>query len=150
MKLPFQEMFGRGASPFVRWCLSPFLLLAPTVFFIPLLDALEAGNQVAVIVGSLAILLCLSGLLALWGIPLAGRIASGIISLAFGGYLIDQCVVGFKADQGYGKGWLEPNQIRSILGFLGFGLPCLIYTVFGRFTFRKEPGCEGQADRNRD
>jgi hypothetical protein len=29
-----------------------------------------------------------------------------------------------------------------------FGLPCLIYTVFGRFTFRKEPEYEGDFEED--
>jgi hypothetical protein len=146
MTVPYQEVFDRKASPFMRWCLSPVLLLVSAVFSIPLRDSMAAGDQFTVIVTSLLIILCVSGLLALWGIPFVGRIASGIIALTFGWYLVDQCIINFNGDWGFGKKRSETTPFNSICGFLVFGLPCLIYTVFGRFTFRKEPEYEGDFD----
>ena len=146
MTVPYQEVFDRRASPFMRWCLSPVLLIVSAVFTIPLRDSMEAGDSFAVIVTSLLIILCVSGLLALWGVPFVGRIASGIIALVFGWYLVDQCFINFNGDWGIGKKRSETTPINSICGFLVFGLPCLIYTVFGRFTFRKEPEYDGDFD----
>lgn len=130
----------------MRWCLSPFLLLFAAVFFIPLRESMESGNQGAVFVTSLLIILCVSGLLALWGIPFVGRIASGIIALAFGWYLVDQCIINFHGDWGFEKKRSETTPFNSICGFVVFGLPCLIYTIFGRFTIRKEPEFDGDLD----
>ena len=146
MTVPYQEVFDRRASPFMRWCLSPVLLIVAAVFTIPLRDSMEAGDSFAVIVTSLLIVLCVSGLLALWGLPFVGRIASGIIALVFGWYLVDQCFINFNGDWGFGKKRSETTPINSICGFLVFGLPCLIYTVFGRFTFRKESEYDGDFD----
>ena len=143
MTVPYQEVFDRRASPFMRWCLSPFLLLFAAMFSISLRESIGRGDQVPPIVFSLLILLCLSGLLALWGIPFVGRIASGIIAFAFGWYLIDQCIINFNGDWGFGAKRSATTPFNSICGFLVFGLPCLIYTIFGRFTLQKEPNFDG-------
>lgn len=87
----------------MRWVLSPFLLLFAAVFSIPLRESIAVGDPVPVIVSLLLITLCLAGFLALWGVPFVGRIAAGIIALAFGWYLVDQCVINFKGDWGIEK-----------------------------------------------
>ncbi len=139
MSVPYQEAFSRRASPFMRWVLSPFLLLFAAVFCIPLKESLDVADLVPVVVTSLLIVLCLAGFMALWGVPFVGRIASGIIAIAFGWYLVDQCVINFNGDWGFDKKRSEATPFNSICGFIVFGVPCLIYTIFGRFTLRKEP-----------
>lgn len=138
MTVPYQQVFSRRASPFMRWVLSPFLLLFAAVFFIPLLESIEEHRQAGVIATSLVILVCIAGFLALWGVPLVGRIVTGIIAFGYGWYVIDQCIIKFDGSWGWGGPKSATTPINSILGFLFFGLPCLIYTIFGRFTVRKE------------
>lgn len=146
MTVPYQQVFSRKASPFMRWVLSPFLLLFAAVFFIPLLESVEAHRQTGVITMSLVILVCIAGFLALWGVPLVGRIVTGIIAFGYGWYVVDQCIVNFDGSWGWGGPKAATTPINSILGFVVIGLPCLIYTIFGRFTVRKEPGQEDDFD----
>jgi hypothetical protein len=155
MTVPYQQVFSRRASPFMRWVLSPFLLLFAAVFFIPLLESIEEHRQAGVIATSLVILLCIAGFLALWGVPLVGRIVTGIVAFGYCWYVIDQCIIKFDGFWGWGGSKSATNPINSILGFLVFGLPCLIYTLFGRFTVRQEVeseedfddfGCEDEDD----
>lgn len=134
----FQLVFSQKASPFVRWCLSPFLVLFGAVFTNPLRESLAAGNHLAAIVTALLVILCVAGFLALWGVPFVGRLVSGIIALAFGWYLVEECFISFDGDWRVGGKRSQTSPINSILGFVVFGVPCLIYTVFGRFTARKE------------
>src|SRR5688572_19316886 len=103
MTVPYQQVFSHKASPFMRWCLSPFLLIFAAVFVIPLLDSIGEHRQSGVIVTSLLITLCVTGFLALWGVPFVGRIVSGIIALAFGWYLVDECILHFDGSWGFGK-----------------------------------------------
>jgi hypothetical protein len=123
----------------MRWVLSPFLLLFAAVFFIPLLESIEEHRQAGVITTSLVILLCVAGFLALWGVPFVGRIVTGIIAFGYGWYVVDQCIINFSGSWGWGGPKSGTTPINSILGFIVFGLPCLIYTIFGRFTVRREP-----------
>jgi hypothetical protein len=146
MSVPYQQVFSRRASPFMRWALSPFLLLFAAVFFIPLLESIEEHRQTGVIATSLVILLCVAGFLALWGVPFVGRIVTGIIAFGYGWYVVDQCIINFSGSWGWGGPKSGTTPINSILGFFVFGLPCLIYTIFGRFTFRREPDFDPNLD----
>lgn len=139
MSVPYQQVFSSKASPFMRWCLSPFLLLFAAVFSIPLRESMDVGDPIPIIIVSLLIILCIAGFLALWGVPFVGRLAAGIIAFACGWYVVDQCIVNFSGDWGFGGRRSQASPINSILGFIVFGLPCLVYCIFGRFTVRKEP-----------
>lgn len=133
-----QKTVSCRASPFLRWSLSPFLLLFAVVFLIPLREAIDALRWEGVIASCFLIVLCVSGFLTLWGIPFVGRIVTGIIAFSFGGYVIDRCFIRFDGNWGWGGMRGVASPIHSILGFLVFGLPCLIHTIFGRFTIRKQ------------
>jgi len=146
MTIPYQQVFSRRASPFMRWALSPFLLLFAAIFFIPLLESVEAHRQIGVITTSLVILLCVAGFLALWGVPFVGRIVTGIIAFGYGWYVVDQCIINFTGYWGWGGPKSGTTPINSILGFMIFGLPCLIYTIFGRFTVRRGPDLDSDLD----
>jgi hypothetical protein len=91
----------------------------------------------AFIAGALAFV-CLCSLLAIWGVPHVGRVVTGFIAIGYSAYVIDQCFISYNGDLGLGSQRSETTPLNSILGFFIFGLPCLIYTLFGRFTFRKE------------
>ncbi len=123
----------------MRWSLSPFLVLFAVVFFTPIPELLEKQKYDGVFGFSIVITLCLAGLLSLWGVPFMGRIVTGIISSVCVWYLVDQCIIRFDGNWGWGGRKSSASPINSVLAFLVFGLPCLIYTILGRFTFRKEP-----------
>lgn len=139
MSVPYQEVFSRKPSPVVRWLLSPFLIIFEAVFFIPLFDAMSEGRQVGVIATSLAIILCFCGALALWGVPYIGRVVTAIITFSSGYYLVDECFINFSGDWGWSRSRSSTTPINSIVAFFVFGLPCLIYTILGRFTLRPKP-----------
>jgi hypothetical protein len=135
----YQKTVPRRASPFLRWSLSPFLLLFAVVFLIPLQEAVDELRWEGVIATSFVIILCIAGFLTLWGVPFVGRIVTGIIAFSYGWYVVDQCFIHFDGNWGWGGRRGTASPVNSILGFLVFGLPCLIHTIFGRFTIRKQP-----------
>lgn len=150
MGLPYQQVFSRGASPFLRWSLSPFLLFFAVVFTFPLLESAGTHHMAGMIGFSLLVLVCLAGLLALWGIPFVGRIVTGIISLAYGWYVVDQCFIRFDGTWDMLKSKSSVSPIHAIMGFLVFGFPCLVYTITGRFPLGRKPEKENQEDIDPD
>jgi hypothetical protein len=150
MTVPYQQVLSRRASPFMRWTLSPFLLLFAVVFYSPIPELLEKQNQGGVAAFSILVILSLAGLLALWGVPLVGRIVTGIIAMTCCWYVVDQCIIKFNGSWSWGGRKSAVSPVNSILAFLVFGLPCCIYTIFGRFTVRKEPEMETDADDDFD
>ncbi len=66
------------------------------------------------------------------------RIVTGLIFTGYLCYLIYEW--GFDTEKGLGLGSRrsEATPINSLLGFLIIGLPCLWFTVLGRFTLRAE------------
>ncbi len=138
MTIPYQKALSNGASPFMRWVLSPVLLIFAGLSVFQMQETVEEGRLAGTIICVGLILACLAGVLALWGVPGMGRIVSGIIALAFGAYVVHECFLDFDGEWGWGKSRSQTTPINSILGFLVFGLPCLIYTVLGRFTVRQE------------
>lgn len=138
-----QQTFENGASPFSRWVLSPVLIL--TVIFLStvvLPDVLSEGRVIGLIVIAAIGLACIAGLLALWGVPYAGRIVTGVVASGYAAYVYSECFVEFEGDWGFGKSRGDTTPINSILGFIVFGLPCAIYTILGRFSLRAEPKFE--------
>lgn len=131
----FLEVFAKGPSRFIRWSLSPLLLLFAVVLCFPVMDCVRQGRFAGIVVGGLAVVVCLVGFLALWGVPRLGRLVTAIVGVAFGWYLVDQCFINFHGSWGFGAPPSATTAINSILGFIVFGLPCLLYTFFGRATF---------------
>jgi hypothetical protein len=65
----------------------------------------------------------------------AGRAATGLVFLAFLVYLVDEI--------GSGHSWhfgprSEPSPLNALLGLLFIGVPCLRYTLLGRFGRKPE------------
>ncbi len=139
----WQAVFSRKASPLMRWLLGPFLLFYAAFMIIPLQKAMEEGRTVGVVVCLIMMLVCVAGFLATWGVPLVGRICSGFIALLYVWYVADQWIINFDGDLGAGERRSATNPINAVLGFFFWGLPCAIYTIFGRFSWRKEEGWEG-------
>lgn len=123
----------------MRWSLSPFLVIFALVFFIHIPELLENQRYDGVLAISVMIILCLAGLLALWGVPLMGRIVTAIIASFCVWCVVDQCIFKFDGNWGWGGRKSSASPIGCILAFLVFGWPCLIYTILGRFSLRKDP-----------
>jgi hypothetical protein len=127
--LYYQKIFSRRPSLFMRLSLSPFLLIFAGNFFLEVLT--EEENLIFFTFG----ILCISGFLALWGVPFAGRITSGIISL-FSVF----SVVAMLTELSFGGSFFDIFFVILFLSCLA--LPCLKYTIFGRFTYRRESELE--------
>jgi hypothetical protein len=65
----------------------------------------------------------------------AGRAATGLVFLAFVAYLIDEIASGGSWHFGPRS---EPSSLNALLGLLVFGVPCLRYTLVGRFGRKTE------------
>jgi hypothetical protein len=65
----------------------------------------------------------------------AGRGATGVVFLAFLAYLIDEIASGHSWHFGHHS---EPSPLNALLGILIIGVPCLRYTLIGRFGRKPE------------
>jgi hypothetical protein len=67
----------------------------------------------------------------------AFRVLAGLVFLGYSTYLIDQSFFSeapFKLVEARGKA----SPRNALLGFVVIGLPCLWFSLFGRFTLRAE------------
>ena len=144
----WQQVFSRKAGPFMRWVLGTFLLLYSAFMIIPLRGAIEDGRMVGVIACSLMMLMCVAGFLATWGVPYVGRIVTGLIALAYAYYVLDECILNFDGDWGFGETGASPKN--AILGFIVFGLPCALYTIFGGFGLSEPEGPDDEGPDGED
>ena len=134
----YSQTFSRGASPFVRWTLSPVLILVGVVIAFQIDNTLKEGRIAGTVFCVLFCLVCFCGLLALWGVPYVGRIVTASIAISYIGYMFSEFFIDFDGDWGGGAQRSDTTPINAILGFIVFGLPCLIYTILGRFSFKPE------------
>jgi hypothetical protein len=124
-----------GASGFVRWSLSPLVLLFAIVM--PL--AIEEWTATRIVLIAGLELMSLALLAGFW-LPAhighwAFRGLAGLIFLAYAGYLLREFFFTdheFKVFQNRG----EASPRNALLGFIVIGLPSLIYAVLGRFTLK--------------
>jgi len=127
-----------GNSPFIRWALSPFLLLFALA--VPLLMNAWTPTRVVVVIGME--LMCLALLAGFWLPARFGRWAlrslSGAVFLAYGAYLIHEFLLTDKPFRMFGRPG-EASPRNALLGFVVIGLPSLWFTLFGRFTLRPPP-----------
>jgi len=123
-----------SGSRFLFWLLAP-LLLAFTVLTAVFRPRWSVGSAAAI--GGLDLLAVLM-ILALYNpkrFQWAGRAATGLVFLAFLVYLVDEI--------GSGHSWhfgphSEPSPLNALLGLLIIGVPCLRYTLVGRFGRKQE------------
>ena len=120
-----------GASRFIRWSVSPFLILV-MIFFAAIGFASEVSvSSTAFLFIFLLELVLLSALLALWGVPYVGRVVTSAAFFATAFHLFEEV--------------LEPAQwgekllgiLSALSAFLTLGLPCAFFTLRGRFFWRK-------------
>jgi hypothetical protein len=113
----------------IVWVLAPIVILF--IVLTPFRQGEWSAGSVILLVGidALGVLL----LLALYKperFYWAGRAATGLVFLAFAGYLIDEVTSGGSWHFGPRS---EPSSSDALLGLLVFGVPCLRYTLVGRF-----------------
>jgi hypothetical protein len=123
-------------SRFVRWTLSPVLLL-----FLMLFPLVIDGWTLKRIGLAAGIELLVLSLLAGYWLPekyarIAFRIAAGLTFLAYVLYLIDKALFS-KAPLTLTGSLGASSPRNAILGSIIIGLPCLWYSIFGRFSFSK-------------
>jgi hypothetical protein len=126
----FGETLFSG-SRFIRWALSPFILIFAV--FMPLL--LEDWNVTRIVLMAGMELACLALLAGFWlpqrwGIR-AFRFLAALVFLAYAAYVIDAVVL-----------TKTTPQYQSLIGFLVVGLPSLWFALKGRFSLRAPPSQE--------
>jgi hypothetical protein len=124
-----------GESPFLRWTLSPFVLLFAALM--PFLIPAWTPASVAIALGME--LICLALLAGFWLPARFGhsgfRLLAGLVFLAYSAYLIFEfffSTAPFKLIQARS----ETSPRNALMGFVIIGLPCLWYAIFGRFKTR--------------
>lgn len=123
-----------GGSRFIFWILTPVLLLF--LILSPFLSDHWSVESVILVAGLdvLAVLL----ILALYNAERfhwAGRAATGLVFLAYLAYLVDEIASGHSWRFGPHS---EPTPLNALLGLLIIGVPCLRYTLLGRFGRKAE------------
>jgi len=137
-----------SGSPFIRWILSPVLLLMMIWMPIGMLTMTELNTtRVVILIG--VELLALLLLIGFWSPPALALIAfRGVCFLVFLAYLA-YVISEFRSDKPLTlpqhKG--EASPIRSLFGFVMIGLPALGFAIFGRFT-RRPPPTETREDQD--
>ncbi|HJZ95703.1 MAG TPA: hypothetical protein VKE70_04310 [Candidatus Solibacter sp.] len=118
-----------GGSRILFWTLAPLLILITILLgFYPANRSAQA-TVIALGVDSLVVLL----ILAMYDpkrFHWAGRAAMGLVFLVFLAYLI------YEIDSGQPLRLVprsEPGPVNALLGLLLIGVPCLRYTLIGRF-----------------
>jgi hypothetical protein len=133
-----------SGSRFIFWSLGPILLLGGLTFLGLAAWAFPGGGQASRV--GLAVL----GLFCLLGIPVlydpsrfwvASRVMTGAVFLAYLGYFISEWVW-HAGDIGVDKPRGAPTPLNATLGLLAIGLPCLLWTLVGRFSWRQAPGSD--------
>ena len=147
--------FGKtlfGGSRFIFKALATVLLFCGAV--LPFLVAEWSPSRVIFVVLAEAFLLSL--VLALYD-PLrfrwAVRCVTGVVFCAYLAYAVDEVFLSGKGSGGGPGGRSGPSPQRAVAGFIAIGLPCLWYTIFGRFSLRDkaqgagdEPGPSDKVD----
>ena len=131
-----QTLFGGGG--FIRWALSPFVLLFAVVM--PLvIDEWTFGR--AVLIGGME-LMCFCLLAGFWLPPRIGfwafRLLAGTIAIAYAAYLVHEFFFTDKSFTVTGRR-SDASPFNALLGFLVIGVPSLLFAVLGRFSLRPPP-----------
>jgi hypothetical protein len=137
--------FGKtlfSGSRFIFWSLAPILALSGVLlpflvaewtvssfFFVVLIEA----SLVALILG------LFNPLRFRW----ATRCVTGVVFCLYLYYAIEEVFLSGKGlKSGFGSR-AEASPLNAILGFIVIGLPCLWYTLFGRFSLKRADRSDG-------
>ena len=132
-----------SGSRFIFWCLAPMLFLCAVG--LPL--TVDNWTPVKAMLTAAWSVGCFAAIFALYGarrFPWAARTVTGIIFLAYLGYLIDQLIFSGKPLEPTRRS--EASPWNSIVGFVVIALPALWYTILGRFSLRKPEAQTEQDD----
>lgn len=125
--------FGKtlfGGSRFIRWSLTPFLLL--TAVLMPLASQKAQSGGLLILAGLEVVLL---GLLAGFWLPARiGRWCFRVVT----GLVFAACLAFMIADFSSSSRTRSKSPIHAVPAFLFIGLPSLWYTLSGRFSLRPE------------
>ena len=132
--------FGKtlfGGSRFIFRTLAPILLCCGAV--LPSLVAGWTASRVIFVSSVEAFLLCLSlGLYDPRRFRWATRCATGVVFCAYLAYLVDEVFLSSKGAGVVSGNRAEATSRNAVAGFIAIGLPCLWYTIFGRFSLRDQ------------
>jgi len=127
-----------NASPFIRWTISPFVFL--TMVVLPL--TIPSFTPKAVLSMTVLELIGMFLLLSMWTKgkiqKIAFRIVTGFVVIVYASYLIYEFFYSGHSLNDTGSS-SEASPKNSLLGFIIIGLPCLWFTIFGRFTLSPAP-----------
>ena len=130
--------FGKtlfGGSRFIFRALAPVLLTCAGV--LPFLITEWTPWRVFVVSLVEALLLtCVLGLYDPLRFRWAMRCVTGVVCCAYLAYAIDQLFLSSESAGGVSGGRSATSSQNAVAGFIAIGLPCLWYTIFGRFTLR--------------
>lgn len=122
-----------SASPFVRWALSPFLILAMVV--LPLCNSAWTPQAVVIVLG--LELISLSLLLGFWTTgkfqSYCFRFVTAVVFISYCSYFIHEF---FFTNHPFilNQHRSESSPRNALLGLIVIGLPSLWFTLWGRFT----------------
>ena len=128
-------LFAR--RPFVRWTAVPILVIGIVVFlFLAVNPPGESKALGSIVYAGIAVACAaMAAALAFPKLFWLMRVMTGLVFLAYASYLIFEFFFNggaAEADPEAGKN--EANPVNALLGFLVLGVPCLWYTIKGRFT----------------
>ena len=131
-----------GNSKFIRWTLSPLVMLFAILMPFLINFCIEKWTITATIIMLGLELMCIALLMGFWLPSKIGRWAfrglSCLIFLTYASYLIYEFFFSdtpFRLIENSG----EASPRNALLGFIVIGLPCLWYSIFGRFTLKPSP-----------
>ena|SRR2546430_6590438 len=135
-----QTLFS--GSRFTFWSLAPILALSAVL--LPFLAGKWTVSSFFFVVPIealfVALILALFNPQRFWW---ATRSVTGIVFCLYLDYAIEEVFLS-------GKGWevgfgsrAEASPLNAILGFIVIGLPCLWYTLFGRFSLKRADRSDG-------
>jgi hypothetical protein len=128
-----------GSSKFIRWALSPLILLFVILMPFLITFCIEKWSLIAIIIMVGMELACIALLLGFWLPPKIShwsfRVLTGLvfvthITIFIYVFFFSNDPLRLLGDRG------EDTRLNALLGLVIVGLPCLWYSLFGRFTFR--------------
>src|SRR5215204_6805062 len=130
--------FGKtlfGGSRFIFWALAPVLLFCAAL----LPSLVSEWTAPRVIFVSLVEVFLFSLILGLYDpqrFRWATRCVTGVVFCAYLAYVVDEAFLSVKGAGSASGGRPGLSPWKAIAGFIAIGLPCLWYTMFGRFSLR--------------
>jgi hypothetical protein len=136
-----------SGSRFIFWSLAPILLVGGLSFLGLAFWVFPAGGQTSRLGLALLGLFCLICIPVLYDPKrfwLASRVVTGIVFLGYLAYFISEWVW-HAEDIGLGKPRSASTPLNATRGLLVIGLPCLWWTMFGRFSVRPSSASDQRA-----